>query len=244
MLYNDGNEDMCGQHLKSIIARRMDICECRLDLAAGNYRVRVGTPMARILKWMQPRNIMYAIRRSMHASGSNAADLIADGFCLRCMKEAGVQAYEILALPRDFDAGALKAAGYSLKELLCARARLPLLYSHPPVTNRTLFDSQLQRAGYSAKEFLDAGFAAGQLSYNKFMCPSDEEELTPGEKEWEATCAFFTATQLREANYTEMELRCAGFSDEELREADYVEDKLLRAVPAKAMPRSAIRKNL
>ena len=72
-----------------------------------------------------------------------------------------------------------------------------------PVTNCTLLGSQLQLAGYSAKEFRDAGFDAGELSYNNFMFPlSDEEELTPGEKEWAATCAFFTATELREANYT------------------------------------------
>ena len=107
-------KNVCGRDLKVIIASETGICECRLELAAGNYRIRVGTPMAKIQNWMQPHNIMYAVRRSMHASGSNAADLIADGFCFKCMKEAGVQADEILALPRDIDAGALKAAGYSL----------------------------------------------------------------------------------------------------------------------------------
>ena len=174
-------EHMCGQDLKLILARKLKICECRLDLAAGKYTVRIDTPMVEIRTWMQPLNILYAILRSTHASGFTAADLIANDFCCRCMKEAGVEAYEILVLPRDIDAGALKAAGYSLNELLSARSRLPHLYHHPPVTNRTLFDSQLQLAGYSAKEFRDAGFDAGELSYNNYMFPSsDEEELTPG----------------------------------------------------------------
>ena len=159
------------------------------------------------------------------------------------MREAGVQAYEILVLPRNIDAGAIKAAGYTLNDLLEARALLPLRFAHPPVTKRTLFDSQLQEAGYSAKEFLDAGFEAGQLCYNRFMCPaSDEEELTAGELEWEETYAFFTAEQLRKAGCTEMELRCAGFSSEDLREAGYIESQLPRVVPAKAMPRPPIQK--
>ena len=43
-------EDMCGQDLKLLIARKLKICECRLDLVAGNYRVRIGTPMVEIRK--------------------------------------------------------------------------------------------------------------------------------------------------------------------------------------------------
>ena len=107
-----------------------------------------------------------------------------------------------------------------------ARARLPYLVFHPPATKRTLFDSQLQLAGYSAQEFRDAGFDARELSYDNFMYPLyNEEELTPQEKEWLLTCAFFTATQMREANYTEWELQCARFSNEDLREAGFVPDK-------------------
>ena len=123
---------ICGRDLQLIIASETGICECRLQLAAGNYRVQSRTPIDRIQKWMQPSGFMYAIQRNMHASGFNAAGLIADGFCFKCMKQAGVQADEILALPRDIDAGALKAAGYSLNELLYARAGLPhLFFTHP-----------------------------------------------------------------------------------------------------------------
>ena len=176
--------NVCGRDLNLKISSETGICECRLQLAAGNYRVQSRTPIDRIQKWMQPSGFMYAIQRNMHASGFNAAGLIADGFCFKCMKQAGVQADEILALPRDIDAGALKAAGYSMNELLSARAGLPHLFFHPPATNRTLFDSQLQLAGYSAADFRNAGYDAGELCYIKHLLPlTDAEDLTPGVKE-------------------------------------------------------------
>ena len=74
---------------------------------------------------------MYAIQRSVHASGSNAAALIADGFCFKCMKDAGVKADENLALPKDVDAGALRAAEYSLKDVASARGCHICSTSHP-----------------------------------------------------------------------------------------------------------------
>ena len=106
------------------------------------------------------------------------------------------------------------------------RARLPHLVFHPPATNRTLFDSQLQLAGYSAEEFRKAGYDARELSYDNLMYPLyNEKDLTRQEKEWLLTCAFFTATQMLEANYTAWELQCARFSNEELREAGVLKGK-------------------
>ena len=55
------------------------------------------------------------------------------------MREVGVQADEILALPILVDAAALRRAGFSLEELVRARGLLGLSV-HPPVTNPTLFD--------------------------------------------------------------------------------------------------------
>ena len=216
----------CGRDLSFKIASQTGICECKLQLAAGNCIVQSDTSVARILELMQPNNVIYACQRRMLASGSNAADLIADGFCFRCMKLSGVQADEILALPRDIDVRALKAAGYSLTELVRARALLPHLVCHPPATNRTLFDSQLQLAGYSAGEFREAGYDARELSYVNFLYPVyTADELTCQEKEWLQTGAFFTATQMREANYTERELQSARFTNEDLREAGYVSEE-------------------
>ena len=68
------------------------------------------------------------------------------------MKEAEGQAYEILALARDIEAGQLRTTGNSLNELLYARSRLTRLHSYLPVTKRTLINSQLQDAGCSAED--------------------------------------------------------------------------------------------
>ena len=138
-----------------------------------------------------------------------------------------MQAAKILVLPKDVDAKALRNAGYSLNDLLLARERLPHLHIHPPVTNRTLFDSQLKAAGYSATEFRDAGFKAEFLSLEYFwQIPPGEVDLTPGEKDWEECCAFFGATELRTANYTASELQHACFSIEDLQEAGFSECEL------------------
>ena len=136
---------------------------------------------------MRPLNILYAVTLSVDFAGLSVPDMIANDFCFSCMREAGVQAYEILALPRDIEAGQLRAAGYSLNELMYARLRLPRLHSYLPVSKRTLFDSQLQDAGYSAKDFREANVNATELSYNWHwnMFPlSDVEDLASGDLTW------------------------------------------------------------
>ena len=197
--------------------------------------------------------ISYTITRSTDAGELNAPDTTANDFCFSCMRDAGVQAYEILAIPRDIEAGQLRDAGYSLNELMYARLRLPQLNTYLPVSKRTLFDSQLQDAGYSAKDFREANVHARELSYNwhwKVFPLIDDENLTPGEREWESTGAFFTARELLEAGYTEAELYCACFSEEDVRGACYAEDKHAcdaggrqsPVVLAKTMPRRSIQK--
>ena len=115
------------------------------------------------------------------------------------MKEAGVRASDILGLPIPVDVVALRTAGFSLADLLRARDHLALNV-HPPVTNRTLFDSQLQAGGFTAGEFRDAGYPAEDLSENFFW--RDGAETTAGDMEWEPCFAFFTAAELRSGGYT------------------------------------------
>ena len=54
-------EALRGQDLKHVIARKMKVCECRLVLVAGKYKVRNRTPMVKIRKWVQPLNILYVV---------------------------------------------------------------------------------------------------------------------------------------------------------------------------------------
>ena len=141
------------------------------------------------------------------------------------MKEAGAQASDILGLPIRVDVVALRAAGFSLADLLRARDHLAPLDAHPPVTNRTLFDSQLQAGGYSAGEFRNAGFPAVALSVNFFYRHS-AKTLTEGDLEWGPCCAFFTAAELCSGGYTVQELKSACFDFGDVANAGYTEQDL------------------
>ena len=223
--------DAYGRDLKVSVANKLGICECRLDLVAGPHRIAMGTPMVKILRWVKPGNTMYAIRKNSDAGGINAKDMIEKGYCSMCMRKAGVGAYELLAVSNDIDVVGLRNAGYSLSELVTARDRIPrFFFQDPPKTKSTMFDSQLKEAGYTAKDFRDAGFSAVCLSLNYVR----KNWQDWGEKDVVETFAFFTATELREAKYSAEELRRAEFSDAELAEAGYVVPP--KAIPAKAMP--------
>ena len=87
---------------------------------------------------------------------------------------------------------------------------------HPPPTNETLFDSQLKIGGFSASDFRAAGCPASRLSEPYFWETCSD---TPGDAEWDATCAFFNASELRRAGYSALELRCACFDLQELKDA-------------------------
>ena len=83
-----------------------------------------------------------------------------------------------------------------MEDLLRARRNAHLAI-HPPVTIFTLFDSQLKAGGFSASDFRRAGYEAKDLSEEYFW--RDGDDLTFGEIEWEQCCAFFTASELKNA---------------------------------------------
>ena len=120
------------------------------------------------------------------------------------MKEAGASAEDILKHlvhnRLDIDARALRNAGFSLRELVQPREKnMYLFHFHPPVTTKTLFDSQLQQAGYSAEDFRNAGYLADQLIYDADYWA--DPERTPGDLEWEETHAFFSAEDLKTSGW-------------------------------------------
>ena len=112
----------------------------------------------------------------------------------------------------------MRIAGFSLDDVLCARDQLALA-NFPPVTTRTLFDSQLKDAGFSADDFAKAGYRAEELSYSWFW--KDWGETGERDSEWEGCCAFFTASELRSAGYDAFALRRACFSARDLKEAGF-----------------------
>ena len=208
--------DWLCQELKQQISDYLGICKCKFRLVAGTHLVTDGLYVRWIMKFIEPDLVLQLIEQPVVLT--NVADLHASGVCFKCMREVGVQANEILALPIPVDAAALRRAGFSLEALVRARDLLGLAI-HPPVTNRTLFDSQLKAAGFSAHDFAMAGYRAEDMSEKYFWQEGDDMEA--GEVEWEECCAFFTASELRSAGYNASALRRACFSISDLKEAGF-----------------------
>ncbi len=203
--------------LEQQVSEFLGICKCKFKLVAGALVIWDGLRVCRIIKFIEPYFILQLIEQQVVRT--NAADLLVSGVCFKCMKEVGVQAQEILALQGPYNnAVALRIAGFSLEDLVRARDQLRLAI-HPPVTSRTLFDSQLKAAGFSAGDFAKARYEAEYLSYKYFWKDGAETEI--GEIEWEQCHAFFTASELRSAGYNASALRQAYFDTQDLKEAGF-----------------------
>ena len=204
--------------LKQQVSDYTGVCKCKFKLVAGMHVMRNGLRVRRIMQFIEPGFILHLIQQSIVST--DAKELLVSGVCFKCMKEVGVQAPEIFALlaSRTDAAVVLRIAGFSLGDVMRARDQLHLAIQ-PPVTQRTLFDSQLKAAGFSADDFANAGYRAEQLSYNCFW--KDGDETTPGDAEWEDCYAFFTASELRSAGYDASALRHACFSTRDLKEAGF-----------------------
>ena len=141
------------------------------------------------------------------------------------MKELGISAKELIILAcyvSDVfvDAMKLRDAGYSLAELVnCFPSDKHPARRHPPLTPRTLFDSQLQKAGYTAFDFRNAGYTAHELSKAFFWRGYSRAKLTAGKAQWEECHAFFSASELINAGYSLEELEHAKFSGQEIEDA-------------------------
>ena len=194
------------------------MCKGKFRLVAGLDVLCDDLYVHQIMNYMQHtgENIINVIEEPIELT--TVADLHDRGVCLKCMREVGAQVAEILALQIPVDAVALRVAGFSLEALVHARTVLGLVIHHP-ITNRTLFDSQLKAAGFTASDFYRAGFQATMLSEKYFW--QDSDNITTGKLEWLHTCAFFSASELRSAGYDAFALRQACFSAWDLKEAGF-----------------------
>jgi hypothetical protein len=108
------------------------------------------------------------------------------------------------------DAVALRRAGFSLDDVIWARDRVrSLRYAHPPPDPRTLFDSQLRWAGYTAADFRQIGYTACEMSSSYFY----DADLSEEEREWDVTLAFFYPKELLEAGFDAEQVRLAFAHD-------------------------------
>ena len=203
--------------IKQHVSIFIGMCKGKFRLVAG-YVLCDDLYVHEIMNCMQHRgeNIINIIEEPIELT--TVADLHHRGVCLKCMREVGAQVAEVLALQIPVDAVALRVAGFSLESLVNARTTAGLVI-HPPITNRTLFDSQLKAAGFTASDFYRAGFLATKLSEKYFWQNSDN--TTSAELEWFHTYAFFSASELRSAGYDAFALRQACFSVRDLKEAGF-----------------------
>ena len=142
------------------ISNYIGICDCQFQLLAGNHDLDNLAPLGKrlnvseIIPYMEPAFVMHLVMT--HILRKDVKELVEDGVCYKCMTEVGVEPHEILDLPTENTkevAAAMGLAGFSLEELISARSQLrSLKHQHPPVTNHTLFDSQLKDAGFSASD--------------------------------------------------------------------------------------------
>ena len=105
------------------------------------------------------------------------------------------------------DAFFLHRAGFALSDVVNARAFFRSLDLHPPKSRKTLFDSQLKLAGYTATDFRQIGYTACQMSSTHFY--TQDPDMTEGEREWDEARAFFTVEELTQAGFDAEEVRIA-----------------------------------
>ena len=213
-------EELCGEVMVRI-ASLISTCSCKFQIFAGEDTLTKGLKAGGLIRPGMVLDLRYVDLQDERDRGKKAANFHAGGICIRCMKEVGVSAKEIIESKLPVDAARFKEAGFSLKELVCC---FEDRHSHSlrrllPGGECTLFDRQLKDAGFSAVDFRDAGYHASELSSNFVY-----KKVEPDDWEWEDICAFFTAGELKEAGYTFRELIDAAFTANELVEAGFGED--------------------
>ena len=249
--------------LKRRVAEHLCVCRGKIQLVSGKFVVTNGLKVWRILRSFGGV-LSVVLRRPPEActfdgqkvdpfrgGSAFAGCLHEEGFCCKCMREVGVSAADIFDEdgPPTPSVGDMRAAGYSIRDLLYARPAStttwltmwhqtvvdPRMY-RPYVTGRSLFDSQFKAGGYTATDFRAAGYAASQLSEIFFM--SSFHRTRAGQPfelglcstyGWSCvTCevanevfAFFTVTELKCAGYSAVDLHNALFPVEHLRHAGF-----------------------
>ena len=194
----------------------------------------------------QIRDVSGCSAASLKAAGFDAKELIDAGFTPAELMAAGFTADDLKAAGKTQDcsveslkaaraagvsvavikktlgcsAGALKAAGFSAKELKDAGFSAAELkaagFSAKELKDAGYSAAELKAAGFSAKDLKDAGFSAAELKAAGF---SAKELKDAGFSAAELKAAGFSAKELKDAGFSAAELKAAGFSATELKNA-------------------------
>ena len=199
--------DLHGTNLRHDVAVRTGACKCSFTLEIDHEFVRDCRSISTLAR-QQHRVVVIMLPQSPNLSDKKDCSK----YCTKCLIDAGASALLILQIWTEagmtIDAAALHRAGFALNTIIDARANVPSLdHAHPPKSRKTLFDSQLKLAGYTATDFRQNGYAACEMSSTHFY--SQDPDITGGELEWGETMAFFTAEELTQAGFDAEEVRIA-----------------------------------
>ncbi|HAT2104162.1 TPA: type IVB secretion system protein DotG/IcmE [Legionella pneumophila] len=156
--------------------------------------------------------------KQLEDAGLNPASIIADGRVADCsvesLKKARAAGVSALTIKQTLgcSAAALKAAGYTAKELKDAG------FTAAELKAAGFSAKDLKDAGFTAKELRDAGFSAQELKDVGF---SAKDLKDAGFSAAELKAAGFTAAQLKAAGFSAKDLKDAGFSAAELKAAGF-----------------------
>ena len=199
--------DLRVKDLRHAIAERTGWCQGSCELIVDNTIAMDFSSVARISLSKSRVAVTLVRKKPVLADPVDCAS-----FCAECLIDAGASVTLILRTFVDHKkknpADALYRAGFSLVDIIKARVRIPeLTRSHPPPSPLTLFDAQLKSAGYGAAHFRRAGYTVCGLSETYFY--NEDQHMTPGERDWGETMAFFTSEELLDAGFDAEEVRFA-----------------------------------
>ncbi|HFE6151284.1 TPA: type IVB secretion system protein DotG/IcmE [Legionella pneumophila] len=174
--------------------------------------------------------------KQLEDAGLNPVSIIADGRVADCsvesLKKARAAGVSALTIKQTLgcSAAALKAAGYTAKELKDAGFTAAELkaagFSAKELKDAGFTAKELRDAGFSAQELKDVGFSAKDLKDAGF---SAAELKAAGFTAAQLKAAGFSAKDLKDAGFSAAELKAAGFSAKELKDAGFSASDLKNA---------------
>ncbi len=174
--------------------------------------------------------------KQLEDAGLNPASIIADGRVADCsvesLKKARAAGVSALTIKQTLgcSAAALKAAGYTAKELKDAGFTAAELkaagFSAKDLKDAGFTAKELRDAGFSAQELKDVGFSAKDLKDAGF---SAAELKAAGFTAAQLKAAGFSAKDLKDAGFSAAELKAVGFSAKELKDAGFSASDLKNA---------------
>ncbi|KTD32661.1 protein IcmE (DotG) [Legionella moravica] len=166
--------------------------------------------------------------KSLMDAGFTPAELLAAGFSQKQLQDAGLSPASIIASGRTADCSVeslkkARAAGVSaltIKQTMgCSAAALKAAgYSAKELKDAGFTAAELKAAGFSAKDLKDAGFSAKELRDAGF---SAQDLKAAGFSAKELKDAGFSAAELKAAGFSAAQLKAAGFSAKDLKDAGF-----------------------